>query len=79
MGFLFKLMGFLFKLMGFLFELMGFLFRLMGFLFGGGRRWGEVVAQLGGLVGSLLGGCCVLCVVGRGQKQVVADGVAGLC
>ena len=58
---------------------MAFLFKLMAFLFGGGRRWGWLVAMLGGFVGSLLGGCCVLCVAGRGQKQVVADRVAGLC
>ena len=41
--------------MGFLFKLMAFLFKLMAFLFGGCRSWGELGAQLGGLVGSCVG------------------------
>ena len=44
--------------MGFLFKLMGFLFELMGFLFWGGCSWGKLGAMLGGLVGSLVRGCC---------------------
>ena len=72
--------------MGFLFKLMGFLFKLMGFLFWGGCSWGKLVAQLGGVVGSLLGGCCsqktrgCLLVCGGGWLNlpggVSSDGVA---